>query len=398
MTTKKEQRLQAFLSLAWYEVFLRFIATFIAKTSELLLAAGLVVSSANFLTDGAVLHNGNFASNAWAWTQAIAIDSSLAISFYNALQCMKQRDWTKCILYSLLTLLLALVAGAVTNIDIYSHAIHTTIGTTMSKIGIDVGVLSTLRAIAVVGFVLMSRLRDVSLKELYVSDGAVSQKQSDEASLIPSEIKGGHRFTVEEVAMLARIFSQNGTTTVKEVSEAPLPHPVSEGKKELPRVQPSFHQAIDQHSRSANAPDESVSQQTPPLSVQQEETASDTGIPVRPMQGEEPEQLQQDAPRYGEAPHNDLHKDLRDIPRGTRVHKPTSLSFDEIELGEPSPEQEARLEKAYQELRAERKKLSGRALAKRAHIHRSTCSTWLNAHKPEELLSERIVPPDDTDE
>ena len=86
MTTKKEQQLQAFLSLVWYEITLRFIATFIAKTSELLLAAGLVVSSANFLTDGTVLSNGNFASNAWAWTQAVAIDSSLAISFYNALQ------------------------------------------------------------------------------------------------------------------------------------------------------------------------------------------------------------------------------------------------------------------------------------------------------------------------
>ena len=98
MNTKQNQRLQAFISLAWYEVLLRFIATFIAKTSELLLAAGLVVSSANFLTDGSVLGTGTFPAEAWAWTQALAIDSSLAVSFYNVLHCCKQRDWTKFIL------------------------------------------------------------------------------------------------------------------------------------------------------------------------------------------------------------------------------------------------------------------------------------------------------------
>lgn len=396
MTTKKEQQLQAFLSLAWYEIALRFIATFIAKTSELLLAAGLVVSSANFLTDGNVLSNGNVASNAWAWTQAVAIDSSLAFSFYNALQCLKQRDWAKCILYSLLTLLLALVAGTITNIDIYSHAIHTTIGVAMSKIGIDVGVLSTLRAIAVVGFVLMSRLRDVSLKDFYGSDEArVSQEQSNETSQIPSEIKGEHRFTVEEVAILARIFSQSAPTTVQEVSEASL-HPVSE-KKEVPRVQPTFHQTIDQHSRSTIAPSESVSQQAPLLSDWQEEIAPDAEMPAFPMEREEPEQFQQDT-RHEEVPHNGYEnvRDVPHLPHVVRAHKHTS--FDETALSEPSPEQEARLEKAYRELQAERKKLSGRALAKRAHIHRSTCNAWLQARRIEASSIEQLVPPDDTDE
>jgi hypothetical protein len=41
-----------------YEETITFLFTFTAKTSEVLLAAGLVVSTANFLTDGTVMgHN-----------------------------------------------------------------------------------------------------------------------------------------------------------------------------------------------------------------------------------------------------------------------------------------------------------------------------------------------------
>jgi hypothetical protein len=52
------QWLRAFVSLSWYEEAVKFIFNFVSKTSELLLAAGIVVSTANFLTDGDVMsHN-----------------------------------------------------------------------------------------------------------------------------------------------------------------------------------------------------------------------------------------------------------------------------------------------------------------------------------------------------
>src|SRR5258708_14690917 len=114
MTTPNKNRLERFLALNWYETMLRFIATFVAKTSELLLAAGLVVSTANFLTDGNVLNNAQAAA-AWAWVQALALDSSLGISFYYMLQCLNQRDWVKFALYTILTCLLTLVARSITN-------------------------------------------------------------------------------------------------------------------------------------------------------------------------------------------------------------------------------------------------------------------------------------------
>ncbi len=161
-----EKHIEAFASLHWYEECIKFLFTFTAKTSELLLAAGLVVSTANFLTDGNVIGNNVNLANAWAWAQALAIDSSLGVTFYYIFQCLKRRDWVKAIFYGLLTLLLAIVAGTITNVDTFSHALHTSTASALVQVGFNVKILTTLRSVAVVGFVMMSRLKDVSFKEL----------------------------------------------------------------------------------------------------------------------------------------------------------------------------------------------------------------------------------------
>src|SRR5690348_8002499 len=225
MRTNKPSRFEAFLSLGWYEAFLRFIANFVAKSAELLLAAGLVVSSANFLTDGDVLGTGSAASKAWGWTQALAIDASLGISFYYVLQCLKQRDWVKFVLYSLLTLILTLVAGIITDGDIFSHAVHAPIHDAMDMLGIDVHLLSILRSIAVVGFVLMSRLRDVSLKDLTTPEPVTAAYGSSTISAntqqvqVPQqmELSAGREdshFSLEEVVRLLQVVSRSSSTVI----------------------------------------------------------------------------------------------------------------------------------------------------------------------------------------
>src|SRR5689334_14135594 len=72
-----QNRLQRFASLRWYDATIRFAFSFVAKTSEVLLAAGVVVSTANFLTDGSVMGTHTGLAEAWSWAQALAIDSSL---------------------------------------------------------------------------------------------------------------------------------------------------------------------------------------------------------------------------------------------------------------------------------------------------------------------------------
>ena len=56
----------------------------------------------------------------------------------------------------------------------------------------------------------------------------------------------------------------------------------------------------------------------------------------------------------------------------------------EEEQQEDLPEErEIKLMRAYQDLETEGKRISGRALAARAHVRRTTCNQWLATHHPE---------------
>ena len=99
MNEQNSDRLHAFVSLHWYDETIKFVFNFVTKTSELLLAAGVVVSTANFLTDGDVMSHNKLLSDAWSWAQALAINSSLGIVFMNALQAVQERDKFKAIIF-----------------------------------------------------------------------------------------------------------------------------------------------------------------------------------------------------------------------------------------------------------------------------------------------------------
>jgi hypothetical protein len=75
--------LRAFASLHWYEETIKFVFPFVAKTSALLLAAGIVISTANFLTDGMVMSHNTALADAWSWAQTLAIDSRPGMVFLN---------------------------------------------------------------------------------------------------------------------------------------------------------------------------------------------------------------------------------------------------------------------------------------------------------------------------
>src|SRR5258708_4496513 len=101
MSTGTRNRLQAFASLHWYDETIKFVFNFVTKTSELLLAAGVVISTANFLTDGDVMSHNKALSDAWSWAQALAIDSSLGIVFMNTFQALRERERVKASIFFL---------------------------------------------------------------------------------------------------------------------------------------------------------------------------------------------------------------------------------------------------------------------------------------------------------
>lgn len=166
MNDQNNTRLRAFASLHWYDETIKFVFNFLTKTSELLLAAGIIVSTANFLTDGDVMSHNKGLSDAWSWAQAFAIDSSLGIVFMNAFQSVRERDKIKAVIFFTLTALLATVAGLITHFDALAHAA----GLSVTDKGVSgilpLWVMTALRSVAVIGFLLASRLKQVSFSDL----------------------------------------------------------------------------------------------------------------------------------------------------------------------------------------------------------------------------------------
>ncbi|GHO82243.1 hypothetical protein [Dictyobacter formicarum] len=185
MSTQNTSRLHAFATLHWYDETIKFIFNFVTKTSELLLATGIVVSTANFLTDGSVMQGHVALSDAWAWAQAIAIDSSLGIVFINAFQALRERDKIRAAIFFTLTALLATVAGLITHFDALGHAAGLPVSDKGVSGVIPLWIMTALRAVAVIGFLLTSRLKNFSFNELRDDWHKEENKKQEKQEAVP---------------------------------------------------------------------------------------------------------------------------------------------------------------------------------------------------------------------
>src|SRR5450755_3604674 len=397
MTRHQNTGLETFLSLDWYEMVLRFLFTFVAKTSEVLLAAGLVVSTANFLTDGSILAIHPAVSIAWAWAQAIAIDSSLGVSLSSAIQYLKQDEWMRGVLYALLTLLLAVVAGAITTIDIVSHALHLSTGDAMMQMGINIAVLSRLRAIAVIGFILMGRLRDLPLAALFSSAETESSPapisgQSQESRVQTMIQSLCSQCSTEEMAQILNACIAAKKIVLAQVTPKSIPEPHqlrADQQRQSHRPEMAFDPV---GSRAAQGEPAAPPLQSEPAPVSSREPARKVPMVTEPSGPEEHHLWRDPGPSsqvlYVPEPIASVPS-KEPVPLPAPAREPQDGAVAPLEL-EAAPSLE-RLEQAYQSLLAEGKKPSGRALAERAHVHRSTCVEWLRIKQqlgPEELLLE----------
>lgn len=154
---------QKFTSLAWYDGLIEFVFRFVAKTSEPLLAAGLVISAADFLTSGALMRNNAAFSMAWAWTQAVAIEASSGVVFVYALQSFRQQDRVKAWLYLVLSILLALTGGAMLLLQLIANT--TGMQERMLPGGLFYG-LAVLRVLVSVSYVYLCRAKTIRFTDL----------------------------------------------------------------------------------------------------------------------------------------------------------------------------------------------------------------------------------------
>ncbi len=116
----KPTRWENFVSLTWYDSAISFLFRFVAKTAEPLLAAGVIVSAADFLQHGRLMRGNMGLENTWAWTQALAIEASTGPVLVFALQAWRSQDNIKGWLYAVLAGLLFFVGGSMLLLQLIS--------------------------------------------------------------------------------------------------------------------------------------------------------------------------------------------------------------------------------------------------------------------------------------
>jgi len=150
--------MKKFVELAWYDAFIEFLFRFVAKTSEPLLAAGLTISAADYLSHGAVMAGHAAFSIAWAWTQAMALESSSGVVFVYALQAFRQADKVKGAIYLTLALLLAVVGGGMLLLQVNA--------VTLGSAERAVPVLNVLRVIVSIAYIFLLRAKSIRFSDL----------------------------------------------------------------------------------------------------------------------------------------------------------------------------------------------------------------------------------------
>jgi len=182
------------------------------------------------LTDGAVMSHNTALSDAWSWAQAI--DSSLGIVFMNAFHSLRERDNIKAIIFFTLTALLATVAGLITHFDALGHA--TGLPVTDARISgiIPVWVMTALQAIAVIGFLLASRLKEVSfqhLRQQWSREALPSREQLQEQAVPQIDYQALASALVGAMQQAGVV----GNVSIVEEKLTSLPSPAAETKDEM---------------------------------------------------------------------------------------------------------------------------------------------------------------------
>jgi hypothetical protein len=204
---------QQFTTLGWYDGLIEFVFRFVAKTSEPLLAAGLVISAADFLTSGALMRNNAAFSMAWAWTQAVAIEASSGVVFVYALQSFRQQDKVKAWLYLVLSILLALTGGAMLLFQLIANT------TGMQERTLPGGLfygLAVLRVLVSVSYVYLCRAKTIRFTDLAdMSDKPAMQQVAQATEASPTINPEVLNLLIERLDTLS--------VTVTQLASAPAP-------------------------------------------------------------------------------------------------------------------------------------------------------------------------------
>lgn len=200
---------QSFVSLHWYDQVIEFLFRFVAKTSEPLLAIGLIISAADVLTKGRLMNDNVMLAYGWAWAQSIAIESSGGVVLVYGLQSFKDRDRVKAWAYIILAGLLAIVGGMM----LYSQLLSSATGAqdAFSGGGWLTQVLVILRVIVSVTYVVLCRTKHFRFHDLLTdtAPGAVTPAQDDRFEQLLARMETMQQQSLQMVVEVATRVSVN---------------------------------------------------------------------------------------------------------------------------------------------------------------------------------------------
>lgn len=302
---QKTERWKAFISLDWYDGAIEFLFRFVAKTSEPLLAAGIVYSAADVLSKGHLGSTNATMDNLWAISQALAIESSGGVVLVYGLESMKAKDRVKAWMYLLLSALLALAGGIMLFMQLAGLENQQIDSPLMRG-------LFALRCVVSVGYIYLCRTKAISFRNLNKEQPAATAPSQPPTT--PAPIQPPAPLDYQQLAHeLAPLLQAVRTTIIEEV-KASITGPEREDVRSLPERK----------------------------------------------EGQPQTMLLLDAGK-----------------KQGRVKRTEEPVLSVIE----------KLEAVYQELAQANpgQRISGRALAKVAHVDRQTCSAWLKAAHPENM-------------
>lgn len=222
MTEVAQGRLEKFASLRWYSSSITFLFSFLAITSEPLLAAGIVLSAIDFLQRGQLLAHNPMLAGAWSIAQGLAMEVSVGPVLKNTLEARSEKDSVKTWLYGVLAGFLFLVGGAMLFLQF-----------TESIMGIDesalpAGILISLfvfRTIASLGYIALACTKHVRFSGIGVSETNAKQSETDETKAALSD--EAVNLILSKLERLGQLeHEQNsGRVTINQESETPLALP-----------------------------------------------------------------------------------------------------------------------------------------------------------------------------
>jgi hypothetical protein len=187
-----------------------------SSISVLLLAFGLIASTANVLTKGSVLTDNLPMQRVWAWTQCIAIDASVAGTIIRTFRYHAEDERVKTWLYGFLSTLLLFTAAIVSNIESVQQTLNIALDQAYVHVLIPLEALIWIRSIAIVLLIVAHALRHVHRERTEVKHAAGSTPPPAPVVVTPELLDALH-------ALLAQT-----TVSVEATTPFALPSPQDE--------------------------------------------------------------------------------------------------------------------------------------------------------------------------